>query len=221
MKKKRIAVLISGRGTNLGAIARAAMNPDFPAEIALVLSNRPHVAGLELALEEGIPIKVIDHKEFDDRQSHELAVCEALKSADVELICLAGYMRILEGPMLSAWQGKIVNIHPSLLPSFRGVDTHARALDAGVRWHGCTVHFLSAALDAGPIISQGAVPVLPDDDVETLSSRVLEMEHRIYPKAIELVLLGKVRWSGDRQVLHNGESDDDVCMFTDLSSTSV
>ena len=181
----------------MGALARAAMASSFPAEIVLVLSNRPHVAGLELAQEHGIAIRVVDHKEFETREDHEDAVNEVLKESGAELVCLAGWMRILGDGFINQWRGKLINIHPSLLPSFRGIDTHERALERGVRIHGCTVHFVNAELDGGPIIAQTAVPVLPDDTAEILSERVLEAEHSLYPNALALIASKKIRWSGD------------------------
>lgn len=213
MGKLKTAVLISGRGSNMGALARAAMAPDFPAEIALVISNRPNVGGIDLAMEYDLPFKVIDHKLFDDREAHENAMTEALREAGVELICLAGFMRIFSENFVSSWRGKILNIHPSLLPSFRGVDTHERALERGVRIHGCTVHFVNGELDGGPIILQGALPVTPGEDATSLSARVLKMEHELYPKALGLIASGKIRWTGDSTVLDVDVGVDDVTQF--------
>lgn len=200
MAKLKIGILISGRGSNMGSIARAAMDPDYPAEIALVISNRPNVEGIDLAIEHELPYAVIDHTEFADREAHEAAMTQALQEAGVKLICLAGFMRIVSESFIKDWQGRILNIHPSLLPAFRGVDTHERALERGVRIHGCSVHFVNAELDGGPIVLQGAVQVLPKDDVESLSERVLELEHELYPQAIALIAEKKVRWSGDSNV---------------------
>ncbi|MFD0915657.1 phosphoribosylglycinamide formyltransferase [Pseudahrensia aquimaris] len=210
MAKLKVAVLISGRGTNMGALARATMDPDFPAEIVLVISNRPNVAGIDLAMEHDLPYAVIDHKDFDSREDHEAAMSAAMEQAGTELVCLAGYMRILTESFIKSWRGKILNIHPSLLPAFRGVDTHERALERGVRVHGCTVHFVNAELDDGPIVLQAAVPVLPDDTAETLSQRVLEMEHDIYPRALALIANKKIRWSGDSSVQDVDVVIDDV-----------
>ena len=213
MGKLQVAVMISGRGSNMGALARAAMDPNFPAEIVLVLSNRPHVAGLELANEHNIPIRVVDHKEFETREEHEEAVNEALQSVGAELVCLAGYMRILGENFIKQWRGKLINVHPSLLPSFRGVDTHERALERGVRIHGCTIHFVNSELDGGPIVAQTAVPVLPADNAESLGARVLEAEHQLYPHALALIASKKIRWSGD-EVVKDGEIDGgDVAVF--------
>ena len=213
MAKLKVAVLISGRGSNMGALARATMDPDFPAEIVLVLSNKPHAAGLELAQEHGIDIRVIDHKEFENRDAHDEAMTEALKEAGAELVCLAGYMRILGEGFVNSWRGRLINIHPSLLPSFRGIDTHERALERGIRIHGCSVHFVSAELDAGPIIAQAAVPVVPGDTPDTLSERVLEAEHELYPHALSLIASNKVRWSGDSAVADMDVKQNDVAIF--------
>lgn len=204
----------------MGALARATMDPDFPAEIVMVLSNRPNVAGLELAAQHGIPIRVIDHKEFEDRDSHDDAVSAALRESGADTICLAGYMRILGDAFVSQWRGHLVNIHPSLLPSFRGVDTHARALEAGVRIHGCTVHFVNSELDGGPIIAQAAVPVLPGDTEDTLGARVLEAEHQLYPHALALIADKKVRWSGDDAVSSGQLDGAEVAFWVDGKSKS-
>lgn len=201
MSKVSTAVLISGRGSNLGALVRAAMAPDFPASIDLVISNRPNAPGIDIAMDHNIAFKVIDHEAFDERDDHDQAVSDCLREAGVDLVCLAGYMRLLGKPILSRWRGKMLNIHPSLLPSFRGVDTHERALDRGVRIHGCTVHFVTAEMDGGPIVLQGALAVEPDDDAESLAQRVLTMEHQLYPKALALVAQKKVRWAGEEGAL--------------------
>lgn len=213
MNKLKVAVLISGRGTNMAALARATIDPDYPAEIVLVLSNRPHVAGLDIAMDNNIPVRVIDHKEYEDRETHEEAVSQALREARADMICLAGYMRLLSDRFLGQWRGQIINIHPSLLPAFRGVDTHERALERGVRIHGCTVHFVTSEMDEGPIIAQAAVPVLPNDDAEALSARVLEMEHRLYPHALALIANQKIRWSGDDAVANIDVSVDDIAFM--------
>ena len=197
----------------MGALARAAMDPDFSAEIVMVLSNKPNVAGLELAQEHGIPIRVIDHKDFEGREDHETAITEALKDVGAELVCLAGYMRILGEGFVNAWRGRLINVHPSLLPSFRGIETHERALERGIRIHGCSVHFVTAELDAGPIIAQAAVPVVPGDTAETLADRVLEAEHELYPHALSLIASKKVRWSGDSAVADSDVTENDVAIF--------
>ena len=190
------------------------MDPDYPAEIVLVLSNRPNVEGLELALEHGIPIRVIDHRDFEDRADHDEAVSSALKESGAKLICLAGYMRILGDDFLLSWRGKLINIHPSLLPAFRGINTHERALGRGVRIHGCTVHFVNSELDGGPIIAQSAVPVSPDDTPDTLAERVLEAEHELYPHALALIATEKVRWRGDDSVQDMRVTTGDVALYS-------
>ena len=184
----------------MGSLARAAMDPDYPVEIVLVLSNKPNVAGLDLAQEHGLTIQVVDQKAYDNREDHDRAVTKAIRESCAELVCMAGYMRILGDEFVSAWRGRLINIHPSLLPSFIGLDTHARALERGVRIHGCTVHFVNNELDAGPIIAQAAVPVVPSDTEDTLAARVLEAEHKLYPHALRLIAEQKVRWTGDQAV---------------------
>ncbi|MEO9772922.1 phosphoribosylglycinamide formyltransferase [Roseibium sp.] len=199
MSRRRTAILISGRGTNMSALISAAMDPGFPAEIALVLSNRPDAKGLERAAEFGIATAVVDHTDFaGDRQAFERQVDAVLKDHRIELVALAGFMRILTPFLVNAWSNRMINIHPALLPAFKGLATHERALEEGVKLHGATVHYVSAEMDDGPIIVQGAVPVLDTDTPETLAARVLDVEHRIYPKALELVASGKARISGTR-----------------------
>jgi len=186
--KRRVAILISGRGSNMRALLEAARDPEFPAEIVLVLSNRPDAAGLDLARANGVPAVAIDHRAFGrDRAAHEAAIQQVLLEHRVEIVCLAGYMRLLTPFLVQAWAGRMLNIHPSLLPEFPGVDTHARALAAGVAEHGCTVHLVTEEMDAGPIIAQARVPVLPSDDEDTLSARVLAQEHALYPKALKIL----------------------------------
>ncbi len=204
MTKLKVAILISGRGSNMGALARAAMDPDYPVEIVLVVSNRPNVAGLDLAIEHGLTVRVIDHTEYDTRRAHEAAVNEALEAVGTELVCLAGYMRILEEEFVNSWKGRLINIHPSLLPAFRGVDTHERALEKGVRIHGCSAHFVTAELDGGPIIAQAAVPITPGDTAQTLAERVLDAEHMLYPHVVALIATRKIRWAG-QSVAHARE----------------
>jgi phosphoribosylglycinamide formyltransferase-1 len=183
--KRRVAILISGRGSNMEALIAAAGNPAFPARIALVISNRPDAAGLATARATGVPSEVVDHRQFGaDRAAHEAAIDATLRAAGTEIVCLAGYMRLLTPFLVEAWQGRMLNIHPSLLPSFPGLHTHARALAAGVKLHGCTVHLVTQQMDDGPILAQAAVPVLPDDSPDTLAARVLRQEHAIYPAAL-------------------------------------
>ncbi|ARO55798.1 phosphoribosylglycinamide formyltransferase [Methylorubrum zatmanii] len=196
--KKRVAILISGRGSNMVSLIEAARAPDYPAEIVLVLSNRPDAAGLDRARAAGIPARAMDHKAFPDRARFDAALQAELDEAGIELIVLAGFMRILTDAFVEAWGGRMINIHPSLLPLFKGTHTHERALDAGVRLHGCTVHYVVPELDAGPIVAQAAVPVLPGDDADTLSARVIVQEHRLYPAALALIAGGGAVLEGSR-----------------------
>lgn len=185
IERVRTAILISGRGSNMKALVAAARRPGFPAEIALVLSDRRQAAGLEAAREAGVVAEAVDFRRFSAGADFEAALDARLRAARVELICLAGFMRILSANFVGRWQGRILNIHPSLLPELRGLRTHERALAEGRAEHGCTVHYVSAELDGGPIIAVAGVPVLPGDDPETLAARVLVEEHRIYPQALE------------------------------------
>jgi formyltetrahydrofolate-dependent phosphoribosylglycinamide formyltransferase len=192
MDRVPVAVLISGRGSNMRALIAAAARADYPARIALVVSNVEGAAGLEAATAAGIPTRTIPHRAFGrDREAHERAVDAALREAGAGIVCLAGYMRLLTPFLVAAWAGRMINIHPSLLPAFPGLDTHARALAAGVRLHGCTVHHVTEAMDDGPIIAQAAVPVLPGDTEATLAARVLAAEHRLYPAALAAVARGE------------------------------
>ena len=194
----RVGVLISGRGSNLKALMDACSARDFPAEIVLVISNVAAAPGLARAADAGIPIEVIEHTKFPSRQAFDMALDTALKERGVEFVCLAGFMRVLTTEFVEAWRDKIVNIHPSLLPAFRGLHTHERAFEAGVRIHGCSVHFVRPGLDDGPIIVQAAVPVLQEDDATTLAARVLEVEHRCYPLALKLIAQGRVHAQNGR-----------------------
>lgn len=212
--RKRVAVLISGRGSNLAALIHAAIDPRYPAEIALVVSNREGAAGLEIARDHGIRTRVVPHKAHADRAEHEAAIQEALDSSGTELVCLAGYMRILTPAFVGRWHGRMINIHPSLLPSFKGVDTHARAIQAGCRVHGATVHFVTPEMDEGPIIVQGAVPVLASDTQETLAARVLRIEHRIYPLALRMVAEGSARASGGGVWVADSSADPDQAVIS-------
>ena len=198
MTRLRIGVLISGRGSNLQALIDAAADPAYPAEIVLVLSNQADAKGLERAAMADIATGVISHRDFAERAPFDAALTTALEQAGVELVCLAGFMRILGAGFVDHWAGRLINIHPSLLPAFPGLDTHARALDAGVKLHGCTVHHVRPAVDSGPIIGQAAVPVLPGDTPDVLAGRVLAAEHRLYPACLRLVAEGRARLVGDR-----------------------
>jgi phosphoribosylglycinamide formyltransferase 1 len=196
--KRRVAILISGRGSNMAALIDAAKASDFPAEIAVVISNRPDAPGLVTASESGVPTLIIESKRFGkDRAAFEVALQAALDQHQVELICLAGFMRLLTAEFVQRWYGRMLNIHPSLLPSFPGLEPQAQALRAGVRISGATVHFVIPETDAGPILMQGAVAVHDDDTPETLAARILAIEHRIYPDALRLLASGGVRLEGD------------------------
>lgn len=196
--KRRIAILISGRGSNMAALVGAAAAPDFPAEITLVISNRADAAGLQWAADKAVPTLLIESKPFGkDRAGFEAVLQQALDAHGVELICLAGFMRLFTAEFVQRWYGRMLNIHPSLLPSFPGLDPHGQALRAGVKISGATVHFVIPETDAGPIVMQGAVPVDDGDTAETLSQRILAVEHRIYPAALELLAKGLVRLEGD------------------------
>ena len=193
-RRPRVAVLISGRGSNMAALLEAATDPSYPARIALVLSNRAGAAGLARAEAAGIPVAVVESRAHKgDREGFEAAMQAVLESHRIGMIALAGFMRVLTEDFTRRWEGRMLNIHPSLLPAFPGLDTHARALAAGVRLHGCTVHFVSEGVDEGPIIAQAAVPVAPDDSPETLAERVLLSEHQIYPEAVRLIAEGRTR----------------------------
>jgi phosphoribosylglycinamide formyltransferase 1 len=186
--KRRVAILISGRGSNMAALIAAARDPAFPADIALVLSNRPDAHGLQSARAAGVRAEAVDHRRFgSDRAAHEAAIDAILRATEIEIVCLAGYLRLLTPFLVEGWRGRMLNIHPSLLPSFPGLDTHARALAAGVTLHGCTVHLVTQQMDDGPILAQAAVPVLPGDSPELLAARVLRQEHAIYPAALAAV----------------------------------
>jgi phosphoribosylglycinamide formyltransferase-1 len=190
-ERRRVAVLISGRGSNMVSLIEAAHDPAYPAQIVLVVSNRPNAGGLERARAAGILTAVIDHKQHPDRESFDAALDRTLRQHGIEIVCLAGFMRILTPGFVEGWAGRMLNIHPSLLPEFKGTDTHRRALAAGVARHGCTVHFVTPELDSGPIVAQAEVPVLPHDTEDTLAARVLAQEHLLYPRALALVASGR------------------------------
>ena len=198
--KKRVGILISGRGSNMMALVEAARAPDYPAEIALVVSNRPDAAGLARAQSAGIRTLTIDHKGYASREAFDGAVEAALEDAGAELVCHAGFMRIQSAAFAGRWLGRQLNIHPSLLPAFKGLHPHQQALDAGVRISGCTVHFVTPELDSGPIVAQAAVPVHPLDTPAALADRILAVEHRLYPLALRLVATGAVRLEGARVI---------------------
>jgi phosphoribosylglycinamide formyltransferase-1 len=194
MARKRVAILISGRGSNMAALIEAGKDPAYPAAIALVVSNEPAAEGLRRAVDDGIPTAIVDHRKFGkDREAFERALQDQLQAHRIELVCLAGFMRLLTPWFVRQWDGRLINIHPALLPAFKGLDTHARALAAGAKEHGATVHFVVPEMDSGPIIAKAAVPVHPGDTEATLAARVLEVEHRIYPEALRLVAEGRVQ----------------------------
>jgi len=194
MSRKRVAVLISGRGSNMAALIEAAKDKNYPAEIVLVISNVPDAGGLAHARDAGIATEVVDHARFGkDRAAFERALQAVLERHEIEIVCLAGFMRLLTANFVDKWPQRLLNIHPALLPAFKGLDTHKRAITAGVKHHGATVHFVVPEMDSGPIIVQGAVKVRPDDNEEMLAKRVLAVEHRIYPQALQLVAEGRVR----------------------------
>jgi phosphoribosylglycinamide formyltransferase-1 len=209
MAKKRVAILISGRGSNMASLIAAAKDDRYPAEIVLVVSNRPDAAGLALAREQGIATEVVDHRPHGkDRAAFERELQRVLDEYRVELICLGGFMRLFTADFVLHWQGRMLNIHPALLPSFPGLAPHGQALRAGVKISGATVHFVIPETDAGPIIAQAAVAVHEDDIAETLAARVLAVEHRIYPMALRLVAEGRVRMVEGRCVIAGADADD-------------
>lgn len=191
--KKRVGILISGRGSNMRALIEAAKAKDYPAEIVLVISNVADAGGLGFARQHNIETKVIEHQKFPSREIFDNAMDVALKAANVEIVALAGFMRLLSPRFVETWQGRMINIHPSLLPAYKGLHTHKRAIEAGETFAGCTVHFVTPELDNGPAILQAKVPVMPGDTEDTLAARVLEQEHKIYPQALRLVAEGKAK----------------------------
>ena len=200
----RVAILVSGRGSNMAALIEAARADDYPARIVLVLSNEPGAGGLEIARASGVETATVAHRVHADRDAFERALDARLRQAEAEIVCLAGFMRVLTPPFVERWLGRLVNIHPSLLPAYRGLRTHARALEDGVRVHGCTAHFVVPELDAGPVIAQGTVPVLPGDDETSLAARVLAQEHLVYPRALRLVASGAARLEAGLCVFDEG-----------------
>ena len=206
----KVGIQISGRGSNMQALVAACAEPGFPAEVALVISNDPAAAGLDWAAAKGIPTAAISHKGMD-REAHERLMDAALTKADVELVCNAGYMRVLTPWFVEKWRDRLINIHPSLLPSFPGLNTHERALKEGVRWHGCTVHYVRAPVDEGPIIAQAAVPVAAEDTADSLAARVLKAEHQLYPAALRLVASGNAPVADERVKIEAGALPESIC----------
>lgn len=191
--RARTAILISGRGSNMGALIAASADPAFPAEIVLVISNVETAEGLSHAAKAGIATKVIPHKPFASREAFDAAIDAALTEAGIEVVCLAGFMQILSDGFARKWEGRLLNIHPSLLPAYKGVHVHERVIEAGERFSGCTVHFVVPELDAGPIVAQTQVPVMPGDTPETLAARILVEEHKLYPAALKMLAAGRVK----------------------------
>ena len=199
-QKKRTAILISGRGSNMMSLVEAIQSPDFPAEVACVIANRPDAGGIAWAAARGIATCTVDHKAFGNREAFEAELHRVITGSGAGLVCLAGFMRVLTPGFVAKWQGRMINIHPSLLPSFKGLHTHEQALAAGVRIAGCTVHFVVPEMDAGPIIAQAAVPVENGDTTQLLANRILSAEHQLYPQALRLVATGAIRMDNGRVV---------------------
>jgi len=201
MERLKLGILISGRGSNMRTLIEACRRGSIPADINLVLSNRADAGGLEVAKAAGLPTQVIAHRDYPDRLLFDAALDGALRAADVNFVCLAGFMRLLTERFIEGWYNRMINIHPSLLPAFPGLDTHRRALEAGVRFAGCSVHYVRFETDTGPIIAQAAVPVMPGDSEESLAERVLAAEHRLYPLALRLIAEGRVKIEGERALV--------------------
>lgn len=199
----KLAVLVSGRGSNLQALIDACQSDDFPAEIVLVLSNKADAFGLERAKDAGIPTAVLSHKNYQDRESFDEAMSAKITEAGAELVCLAGFMRLLSDGFVRQWRDRLINIHPSLLPAYKGLHVHERVIEEGARFSGCTVHFVRPAMDEGPIIIQAVVPVHPTDEPDDLAARILEQEHVIYPLAVKYIAEGRVRVSAERVLIED------------------
>jgi phosphoribosylglycinamide formyltransferase 1 len=211
MARKRVAVLISGRGSNMVALVEAAKDSNYPAEIVLVVSNRPQAEGIAYARRAGIATTIIDHTDYGkNRKAFEQALQAVLEGSGIEIVCLAGFMRLLTPWFIERWQGRLLNIHPALLPKFKGLHTHEQALAAGASSHGATVHFVTAEMDAGPTICQAAVPVLAGDTAQTLAARVLAVEHKIYPLALKWLAEGKLRVVDGKCVIDNARVPEGV-----------
>ena len=217
----KIGVLISGSGSNLQSLIDAQGDGGLSAEIVTVISNVPNVQGLERARSHGIPTKVVNHKDYDTRADFDNAVNKTLLLADVDFICLAGFMRILGDDFVNKWVDRIINIHPSLLPSFKGLNTHKRAIDAGIRFAGCTIHFVRNSLDEGPIILQAVVPTLPDDTPKKLAIRVLQQEHKIFPLAVRMIAEGRVKVEGNKVEDPNSLKDNYGCDMVIRNSQNI
>ena len=218
--RKRVVVLISGRGSNMAALIEAAGDPGYPAAIVGVISDRADARGLNAAAAQGIDAKAITKADYPTKAALDEALDAELTRLEADIVCLAGYMRLLTPAFTQKWAGRLINIHPSLLPLFKGLDTHARALESGMRVHGCSVHFVTEEMDGGPIIAQAAVPVLPGDDEDALATRVLAVEHQLYPLALRLVALGKARMENGRAIL-SGVSADGALLSPGSASDAV
>ncbi|ANW50652.1 phosphoribosylglycinamide formyltransferase [Burkholderia pseudomallei] len=216
--KKQLVILISGRGSNMEAIVRACAREGWPAEVAAVISNRPGAAGLEFAASHGIATAVVDHRAFDGRDSFDAALAAEIDRFAPDLVVLAGFMRILTPAFVAKYEGRMLNIHPSLLPSFKGIHTHQQALDAGVALHGASVHFVIPELDSGAIVAQAAVPVVAGDDADALAARVLAAEHTLYPRAVRWFVEGKLRLDAGRAIV---APDEARWLFADAIDTST
>ncbi len=207
MARLKCAVLISGRGTNLQALLDAASDLDYPAEVALVISNRSDAGGLERAETAGVPHAVIQRRDYESREDFDAAIDKRLREAGIELVCLAGFIWLLGEDFVNDWRDRIINIHPSLLPAFKGLNVQAQAVEMGVRFAGASVHFVRPELDAGPIIVQAVVPVLPDDDTDRLSARILEQEHKLYPMAVRWIAEGRIRVANEVVIVKDANFD--------------
>jgi len=215
---KKIVILISGRGTNMETVVRACARDGWPAQVAAVISNRPDAAGLAFAAANGIPAIVIDHRDFTTREAFDQALARTIDGFEPDLVMLAGFMRVLTDAFVEHFAGRMINIHPSLLPCFPGLKTHQQALDAGVRVHGASVHFVTPTLDHGPIVAQAAVPIMAGDDAAALASRVLAVEHIIYPRAVRWFVEGRLAIDGERVVLTPPEPQ---WLFADIAGEGV
>ncbi|WP_438395636.1 phosphoribosylglycinamide formyltransferase [Caballeronia sp. DA-9] len=215
---KKIVILISGRGTNMEAVARACVREDWPARVAAVISNRPDAAGLAFATANGIETKVVDHREFESREAFDQTFARTIDSFEPDLVVLAGFMRVLTNAFVEHYAGRMINVHPSLLPCFPGLKTHQQALDAGVQIHGASVHFVAPTLDHGPIVAQAAVPVMAGDNAAALANRVLAVEHVIYPRAVRWFVEGRLAIDGERVVLTPPEPQ---WLFADIAGEGV
>lgn len=219
MTRRKVAIMISGRGSNMAALIEAASDPAFPAEIVAVVSDNAEAPGLVVAGQRKIAARAVPRADFASKEAHDAAIDAALASHGAEIVALAGYMRLLTPGFVEKWQGRMVNIHPSLLPLFRGLDSHRRALEAGMKLHGCSVHFVTPEVDSGPIIAQAAVPVLAGDTQETVAARVLKAEHQLYPLALRLVTEGRVRMQDGKAVFelgHDAERASPMLIAPDL-----